>query len=69
MIVTSSDFVVAEQCSSRGYVQHVFLDKEQFLNWRKQNPDLRVLDRTCARGRCYEAVDHRSDYWLNFPEV
>jgi len=65
MIVSSNDFVVAEQCSSRGYVMHVFANKAQFKNWRIRNPLLKVLDRTCARGRIYESIDHRFDFTLS----
>jgi len=64
MIATNSDFIIAEQQGRRGYIQHVFSDKDQFLAWRARNPQVMAIERTCARGRSLGAADHRNEFDL-----
>jgi len=62
MIITNSDFIVVEQESHRGYIQHIFKDLAQFVAWRKRHTWQKILDRTCARGRMLDVKDHRYDW-------
>jgi len=57
----STDFVVAEQLFG-AYVQHTFLDREQFVMWRKDNPHLEIVPRRNARGRKLPGFDHRYEF-------
>ena len=60
-IAFSHDFIVAEQLSGR-YCLHIFESKEQFRNWRRDHADLRIVDRTSARGRQFQGFDHRNEF-------
>ena len=57
----SSDFVVAEQMLG-AYFFHIFLAYEQFVMWRKDNPEPKIVDKRCARGRKLPGIDHRFEF-------
>lgn len=65
-IITSYDFTVAEKIGRDGYIVHVFIDKECFLEWRRlaANRGKNIIDRKGANGKLIDTVDHRWEVLL-----
>jgi hypothetical protein len=64
-VITSNDFTVAEKVR-QGYIVHVFLDQDSFVEWRRlpSNRGKNIIDRSGANGRLVDTVDHRWEVLL-----